>query len=69
MNKEYAADYMSMIIRCISSCVQPMQLTCCYDMMLRFKEVFAPMMDRAEMNECMMPIEAVYYQKRAELDI
>jgi len=58
-----------MILKCIGSCINPVQLDICHDMMLRFKEQFAQTITTWELNEGLSELSAEYLQKNAELAV
>lgn len=68
MKKEHFEIYRDMILRCIDSCVMPVQLMICWDMMERFKYLFASMVESAKVNMAMEQLLTVYHQKYHELD-
>jgi len=62
MKKEHFDIYKEMIMRCINSCVQPVQLIVCYDMMERFKLQFTSIVAAAELHAASEELLSNYAQ-------
>lgn len=45
MTAEYFTPYRQVISNCISSCISPEQLLCCWDMIQQFQRVFEHVAD------------------------
>ncbi len=70
MLAEHFTPYKEVIIRSINSCLHPVQLFCCHDMIDRFKEVFKfHQVDEALRADAYGEIENTYLQKSHELHI
>jgi hypothetical protein len=68
MLTEHFTPYKEMILRSINSCLHPVHLICCHDMVDRFKEVFKfHSIKEADRQAAYEEIENTYLQKSHEL--
>jgi len=62
-------EYKTVIIRCIASCENNLQLLCVYDMIDRFIEVFRGAVSNERLREATDELYTSYNEKQTELHI
>jgi hypothetical protein len=62
-------EYKTVIVRCINSCENKVQLLCAYDMIDRFVEVFRGNVSYEQLREATNELYGAYYEKESNISI